>query len=1070
MSSNKQTKTLCDLLLRFLTILLLLSSQLSAQTFSTHVYAEDVTNIANPERGFYKHTETSTGTYSYLNEATLRSYRSQGITLALRLFYLNDFASKPISEEYLAAMRQDFNTARAAGVKLIIRFAYTKKSTSPYGDATPAWALQHVEQLAPVLRQNGDVIAVVQAGFIGAWGEWYYTDHFSATLGNPNATDWQNRRDLVNALLAATPATRSVQIRTPGYKFTLMQSTDPVDESEAFNGTAKSRLGHHNDCFLASSNDFGTYTGNIEVEKAYLEEETKFLPMGGETCNESVPLSECPNALAQMERFHWSYLNRDYHSGVLGSWQDGACMPEVFQRLGYRFYLTKSVMQNTSKPGGVVELTVKLRNNGWATPYNPRKVEIVLKHTVSGKTFILPIDEDPRRWSLTDTTTIEVNAGLPQHIAPGSYKVYLHLPDPEKTLYGNPDYSIRMANTETWDAATGYNDLHHTLVVSTSASVPPYIGGDYFTALPAVELHTTIAVDGESSDWQNVPVLTNGTSVLQILKVFNTSDKVYFLVEGISDIQSFEIKIDADYTAASGELSSPWNTNYADYRITSTGISHYQSGSWSAPQPVMFNVQNDLLEIEVAKSLFASKALTNQIEVACKVVTSTQTLYLPLADGAFASYRLLISDQYALHSTSSGSKVILYWANESNDYYRTIERSIENDVYEKIAVIPGSSFTYIDQVSVDATVQYRTYLSSADGFNVSNYAEPLSESTSARPLYYQFASDGEVHEWEDVVPLTTTPYEGSTMAYRIFFSAEKLNVFFEGGLPEAYTLYFNTDNSIATGTGGNAWNYTGFDFMLRNDSLYDIRGDGKVLVVKGERGSSANVLEVEVPVSELDNLGTNTIILTAGSMVVGEDVLYFPATTESPAKFLRTFPAATPSSVTVSNSENFPASQLIVQWQSCSGCKGYVVERSENSSGDFTSIAVKNHTTFAHYDSELSEGTTYYYRVFSYNDAGLSVPSPVVSGKPASVTTVEDELYESIEVYPNPAQSHLFIEVKSPGAKQVVVIDAMGQSAITRSLSSTELKQSIDVTHLKPGLYFVKVSGRSSAVFKIAKK
>ena len=41
--------------------------------------------------------------------------------------------------------------------------------------------------------------------------------------------------------------------------------------------------GHHNDCFLASSTDFGTYDDK-SVEYPYLTEDTKYTVMGGETC------------------------------------------------------------------------------------------------------------------------------------------------------------------------------------------------------------------------------------------------------------------------------------------------------------------------------------------------------------------------------------------------------------------------------------------------------------------------------------------------------------------------------------------------------------------------------------------------------------------------------------------------------------------------------------------------------------------------------------------------------------------------------------------------------------------
>ena len=48
------------------------------------------------------------------------------------------------------------------------------------------------DQLAPILQSNSDVILTVQAGFIGLWGEWYYTTHYgmpplSAQVSPPNA-------------------------------------------------------------------------------------------------------------------------------------------------------------------------------------------------------------------------------------------------------------------------------------------------------------------------------------------------------------------------------------------------------------------------------------------------------------------------------------------------------------------------------------------------------------------------------------------------------------------------------------------------------------------------------------------------------------------------------------------------------------------------------------------------------------------------------------------------------------------------------------------------------------------
>ncbi len=41
----------------------------------------------------------------------------------------------------------------------------------------------------------------------------------------------------------------------------------------------------------------------------------------------------------------------------------------------------------------------------------------------------------------------------------GTYRLLMHLPDPEPGLYGRPEYGIRLANTGLWDPATGLHDL-----------------------------------------------------------------------------------------------------------------------------------------------------------------------------------------------------------------------------------------------------------------------------------------------------------------------------------------------------------------------------------------------------------------------------------------------------------------------------------------------------------------------------------------------------------------------------------------------------------------------------------
>lgn len=452
---------------------------------TTVIYVPTTTLFPNPERGFYHHTETHSNNYTPLDLATLQSYRQdENITLILRVFYLEDFVDEAISLAYLAAMQADFDTVREAGLKTVIRFAYTNPAngwppTPPYGDATKAQVLAHLEQLRPVLQADSDVIAVVQAGFIGIWGEWYYTDHFVQDPWNPGEVtpeDYANRGQVLTTTLDVLPANRMVQLRAPRYKERIIPESrnyTPITLAQAHSGTPIARTGHHNDCFLAPFNDGGTYI-TPTVEYPYLEAETKYVTMGGETCAVNPPRSECPAALEELARFHWSYLNIDYHPDVIDSWNTDGCLDEIKQRLGYRFALTEGTYANEVKLGDGFTIDIELRNDGWAAPFNPRLVELLLRHETSGVIYKATLPDDPRFWLADDNAVYSVNhtictpAGMPL----GDYELLLNLPDPEPLLYWRREYAIRLANALVWEDNTGYNKLLHTITVSGTATSP----------------------------------------------------------------------------------------------------------------------------------------------------------------------------------------------------------------------------------------------------------------------------------------------------------------------------------------------------------------------------------------------------------------------------------------------------------------------------------------------------------------------------------------------------------------------------------------------------------------------
>ena len=415
----------------------------------------------NPERGFYKYSDTELGTKpTVISETSMKAYRAQNISLLFRYFYLRSFIDQPLTQEALNQIDADMSVLRKTGMKCVMRFAYTSDINGK--DAPLDIILQHLDQLKPVFEKNADVIAMLQAGFIGAWGEWYYSTN---NLKTPAI-----RATILNKMLEVLPEKRMIQVRTPAYKTEYIQRTTPLQRTEAFSGSQAARIGYHNDCFMASATDYGTYA-NVETEKAYINNEGVYLPVGGETCPpEGVDPAGCMKAVSEMRHLRWTYLNEDYYRGVNDRWKTQGCMDNIIRELGYRIVLNSATYTNETAPGGSLNIHIKLNNNGYASMFNPRKVEFILIKEDTSEVYVAETDEDPRYWRPQTVTEVRLSLGIPEDMPEGGYFLHLSLPDPEPLLYGNPDFSVQLANKDVWDPETGYNNLYQLIKITKSSS------------------------------------------------------------------------------------------------------------------------------------------------------------------------------------------------------------------------------------------------------------------------------------------------------------------------------------------------------------------------------------------------------------------------------------------------------------------------------------------------------------------------------------------------------------------------------------------------------------------------
>lgn len=414
--------------------------------------------IANPERGFYSGIEVHDASGSGIPMESMASHRKQGRSLYLLEFHMKDYVSTAIADDYLQVMRLKFESLRAGGAKCILRYCYSNgfsEKDKPW-DATLEQALAHIAQVKPLIQEFSDVIMVVQAGFIGSWGEWYYTENYK---------DNASRKQIVDALLDAVPSDRQIQLRTPEYKMTLygFGIADTLTCVTAHQNTIKARLGGHNDCYLASANDQGTFI--YANDRAYWAAESPYVFMGGETCAVSdychcepyKAITNSRGALADLAMHHYTYLNIGYNTSVLSRWRKEGCFKEIERRLGYRYVLDKGYFTKSPKAGEPFRVVLKLHNEGFAPAINPRDAELVLTDASGSVVKAWPLESDPRYW-MPGKTVLDQTILLPDGIS-GEVQLHLNLPDPCATLHEDPRYSIRFANTNMWDETTGYNLL-----------------------------------------------------------------------------------------------------------------------------------------------------------------------------------------------------------------------------------------------------------------------------------------------------------------------------------------------------------------------------------------------------------------------------------------------------------------------------------------------------------------------------------------------------------------------------------------------------------------------------------
>lgn len=421
-------------------------------------------------------------------------YASDSVSLAQSYFYLTYLVGEKLTEENFRTMQLYFDELQKLGKKAVLRFAYEKDfvGRAPVGP-TLEEALMHLDQLKPFLEKNKDLILVVQAGVIGAWGEWHSSVH-----GLENSQE--AKVAILKKLLSVVPEERNLQVRVPEFKNLLK------DQPELYG-----RLSFHDDFIVIRPDRWdgdmheGTEPFNQMVEESpYLvvdgEMPWGFWSVGADPDSPSTGwiidgmqvarrlFLQHYTSLSIVHNYKEQHSNRrfdennppeysmvvwkksmitedslkKYQMPVSDSYfrkRDGTKVERnvfdyIRDHLGYRIELQKLTLPKDLKAGTESSWKMELVNKGFATVFGEHPVCFVLideKGTVSEfPTTANPLDWQPFQPGDSTCTSlvhvVETQVSLPASLAPGKYKLGVWIPDASDRLKYDDRYAIRCAN------------------------------------------------------------------------------------------------------------------------------------------------------------------------------------------------------------------------------------------------------------------------------------------------------------------------------------------------------------------------------------------------------------------------------------------------------------------------------------------------------------------------------------------------------------------------------------------------------------------------------------------------
>ena len=408
-------------------------------------FKECADDLNNPDQGFYEPVVIALKRSKSCSDSDTRLSTSETV-LHLR-FDISDFKGESkISNNALSCVEKYLKNAKKSGKSAVVRFSYDKgyDGHSNPEPSSMSTIENHISQLGQKLVNYREVIIAIEAGMLGPWGEMH-----TSTKGE----DYNCKTRVFKAWLSSA---RKIPIlaRTPIAIFKYFGKS--IDQMERYSISSSDKgywLGLYNDCFLASSDDEGTYTIDRNRETKWLSNQNKHVPYGGETCKKA-SYNDLKNAVKEMSLLKLNYLNKAYNGDVISKWKSSSWSGSdslfngmrgydyIKRHLGHRLYL-KSISVKYERYGSL-ELSAELGNSGFGNLLKSKQVDLIFVNSNGS------VIQRKNVGSYSGSLSLSLKSSLLSS-SYSSYKVYLcfYSSKDGNTLY----YPMRLANKNIYSSS-----------------------------------------------------------------------------------------------------------------------------------------------------------------------------------------------------------------------------------------------------------------------------------------------------------------------------------------------------------------------------------------------------------------------------------------------------------------------------------------------------------------------------------------------------------------------------------------------------------------------------------------